>query len=280
MMHDSSCGCPDCADFHPNRFDKVGNPETGRAKLGTCDVHSGHHANYVNSCINWKPIEAESSPAPKCPRCGSTDKAVRPEVTTEIFPNVTYAPNKIPCPHEWHFEAAGAAQSAEPCCPHPDAHHSKDGKCFGSFMGGGWSRDCKCVRAGASTGGCQNEMPRDTPGGVERTPPTQAEIIDDLAIHLALAVWTEWHGPMAKIPATHDEAVTSLRMMLRDFYDSRQAGSVPDAPQVADEIVQLVFNALDRECDWIIGRDDTVQKVAQFLAGRMSGSAAPANPNS
>jgi hypothetical protein len=26
MMHDSSCGCPDCANFHPNRFANVGVP--------------------------------------------------------------------------------------------------------------------------------------------------------------------------------------------------------------------------------------------------------------
>jgi len=25
-MHDSSCGCPDCANFHPNRFANVGVP--------------------------------------------------------------------------------------------------------------------------------------------------------------------------------------------------------------------------------------------------------------
>lgn len=34
MRHGSSCGCPDCEDFHPNRFDKPVSPNAAEAPGG------------------------------------------------------------------------------------------------------------------------------------------------------------------------------------------------------------------------------------------------------
>ena len=37
--------------------------------------------------------------------------------------------------------------------------------------------------------------------------------------HLAREIWTRWHGPLARIPGTHEEAVTSLGEMFDDYDD-------------------------------------------------------------
>lgn len=38
-IHDSSCGCPDCEEFHPNRFDSVGQPTDANTVRQEVEVH-------------------------------------------------------------------------------------------------------------------------------------------------------------------------------------------------------------------------------------------------
>jgi hypothetical protein len=40
---------------------------------------------------------------------------------------------------------------------------------------------------------------------------------EELAFELALKVWERWHGPMAKIPATHDQCASELCEMLKEI---------------------------------------------------------------
>jgi hypothetical protein len=46
------------------------------------------------------------------------------------------------------------------------------------------------------------------------------EQISEVSIALAIKIWERWHGPMAKVPGSHDECVNSLRLMLQEYNEA------------------------------------------------------------
>ena len=54
---------------------------------------------------------------------------------------------------------------------------------------------------------------------VRETKQSRASENRGLINHLAHEIWTRWHGPLARIPGTHEETVESLANMFDDYED-------------------------------------------------------------
>lgn len=75
MRHGSSCGCPDCEDFHPTRFDGGGamneghnHPMDGLYNNCRACIADSERLYHATLCAAGIP----SGPFPACPSCGKT----------------------------------------------------------------------------------------------------------------------------------------------------------------------------------------------------------------